>query len=205
MKHRASCLYSISWVGPCSSCTQNTRLSTNCQKVVIIDHFWVVRVVTVMVPFLTTLRAKLGPKVVTLTTQKLSLGCHWDSAFFHLVPKLGYPGNNFLVVNADNFNNFLDDNHKAVLLTPILTTSWQPCVLCVVWYTNIQISENQYTSTTKWYLIYTFHGVEVNIQISNDQYTSLFNRQYMYMYIIQNMVLQGPMLYVHTVCVKHLI
>ncbi len=38
--------------------TQNTRLSTNCQKVVIIDHFWVVRVVTVTVPFLTTLRAK---------------------------------------------------------------------------------------------------------------------------------------------------
>ena len=32
-----------------------------------------------------------------------------------LVPKLGYPSNNFLVVNADNFDNFLDDNHKAVL------------------------------------------------------------------------------------------
>ena len=56
--------------------TQNKRLSTSCQKVVIIDHFWVVRVVTVTVPFLTTLRAKLGPKVVTMTTQKLSLGCH---------------------------------------------------------------------------------------------------------------------------------
>ena len=52
--------------------TQNKRLSTSCQKVVIIDHFWVVRVVTVTVPFLTTLRAKLGPKVVTMTTQKLS-------------------------------------------------------------------------------------------------------------------------------------
>ncbi len=32
--------------------TQNSRLSTSCQKVVIIDHFWVVRVVTVTVPFL---------------------------------------------------------------------------------------------------------------------------------------------------------
>ena len=56
--------------------TQNTRLSTSCQKIVIIDHFWIVRVVTVTVPFLTTLREKLGQKVVTLTTQKLSLGCH---------------------------------------------------------------------------------------------------------------------------------
>ncbi len=71
--------------------TQNTRLSTSCQKVVIIDHFWVARVVRVTVPFLTTLRAKLGPKVVTMTTQKLSLGCHRD---------------NFLVVTAENFDNF---------------------------------------------------------------------------------------------------
>ncbi len=45
--------------------TQNERLSTSCQKVVIIDHFWVVRVVTVTVPLLTTLRAKFGPKAAT--------------------------------------------------------------------------------------------------------------------------------------------
>ena len=61
--------------------TQNARLSTSCQKVVILDHFWVVGVVTVMVPFLTNLRA-----------------------------------------NADSFDNFLDNNHKAVLLTMVLTT-----------------------------------------------------------------------------------
>ncbi len=58
------------------------ELSKHCQKVVIIDNFWVVRVVTVAIPY--------------------------------LVPKLGYLGNNFLVVNADTFDNFLDDNHKVV-------------------------------------------------------------------------------------------
>ena len=36
-----------------------------------------------------------------------------------LVPKLGSPGNNFLVVNADSFDNFLNDNHKAVLVTTL--------------------------------------------------------------------------------------
>ena len=78
--------------------TQNTRLSTSCQKVVIIDHFWVVRVVTVTAPFLTTLRSN------------------------QMVPKLGYLGNNFWVVNADNFDNYCGDNHKAVLVTTVLTT-----------------------------------------------------------------------------------
>ncbi len=34
----------------------------------------------------------------------------------------------FLVVIADYF---LDDNHKIVLVTPLLKTYWQPCVLCV--------------------------------------------------------------------------
>ncbi len=53
-------------------------------NIVIIDHFWVVRNVTVTLPFLTTLRAKLGPEVVALTTQKLSLGCHCDGAFLQL-------------------------------------------------------------------------------------------------------------------------
>ncbi len=43
-----------------------------------------------------------------------------------------FPGNNFLVVNADNLNKFLDDNHKAVLVTTVLTTCWQPFFLCVV-------------------------------------------------------------------------
>ena len=57
---------------------------------VIMDNFWVVRVVTVTVPFLTTLR--------------------------------GYSGNKFFVVNADSFDNFLVDNHKAVLVTMVLTT-----------------------------------------------------------------------------------
>ncbi len=37
----------------------------------------------------------------------------------------------FTVVNADNLHNFLDDNHKSVLVTTVLTTRWQPCVLCV--------------------------------------------------------------------------
>ncbi len=45
-----------------------------------------------------------------------------------IAPKLGYPGNNFLVVNADNFS---DDNHKGVLVTTALTTRWQISILCV--------------------------------------------------------------------------
>ncbi len=36
------------------------------------------------------------------------------------------------VVNADKFDNFLYDNHKSVLVTTVLTTRWQPCVLCVL-------------------------------------------------------------------------
>ncbi len=36
---------------------------------------------------------------------------------------------NFLVVHADNFDNFLDDNDKAVLVTMDLTTIRQSCVL----------------------------------------------------------------------------
>ena len=55
------------------SFTQNASWSKCCQKVVIIDHFWVVRV-----------------------------------------------------------DNFLDDNHKVVLVTAVLTTRWWPCVLFVI-------------------------------------------------------------------------
>ena len=39
-------------------------------------------------------------------------------------------GANFLVVNADDFDNFLVDNHKVVLLTTHLKTFRQPSVLC---------------------------------------------------------------------------
>ncbi len=53
--------------------TQNKRLSTSCQKVVIIDNFWVVRVVIVAVPFLTILRAKFLPK-----------SCHCDNCTWQL-------------------------------------------------------------------------------------------------------------------------
>ncbi len=45
---------------------------------------------------------------------ELSKSCH--------VTNLGYLGNNVLVVNADNCDNFLGDNHKAVLATTVLTT-----------------------------------------------------------------------------------
>ena len=69
------------------------------------------------------------------------------SSFWQLKVKLHDCGHheNFLVVNADDFDNFLVDNHKVVLLTTHLKTFRQPCVLCVaraVWmwnteYTNI--------------------------------------------------------------------
>ena len=73
--------------------TQNARLSTSSQKVVIIDHFWVV---TLTVPFLTTLRQSLGQKAITVITLPDNFGNQ-------MVPKLGYRRNNFLLVNADNF------------------------------------------------------------------------------------------------------
>ncbi len=55
-------------------------------------------------------------------------GCHSDSAFFN--------NQNFIIflwecANNDSFDNFLDDNYKAVLVTMDLITRWQPCVLCV--------------------------------------------------------------------------
>ncbi len=65
----------------------------SCQNVVSIDNFWVVRVVTVTMPFLTNQRGKFG-----------SYGCHCD--------------------------NFLDDNHKAVLVTTILTTLTTLHIVC---------------------------------------------------------------------------
>ncbi len=68
-----------------------------------------------------------NPKVVT----GLSLGCHWDGPFFNMAPNLGCQDENFLVVNGDDFDNFLVDNHKVVLLTTYLNTFRQPCILCV--------------------------------------------------------------------------
>ena len=47
-------------------------------------------------------------------TRKLYLGILWP-----------------LPNNADNFDNFLDDNLKAVLVTTVLTTIQQPWALCV--------------------------------------------------------------------------
>ncbi len=44
--------------------------------------------------------------------------------------KLRCHGENFLVVNADDFDNFLVYNHKVVLLTTHLKTFQQPFVLC---------------------------------------------------------------------------
>ncbi len=39
-----------------------------------------------------------------------------------MAPNLGCHDENFLVVNADDFDNFLVDNHKVVLLTTHLKT-----------------------------------------------------------------------------------
>ena len=47
-----------------------------------------------------------------------------------MAPNLGCQDEDFLVVNADDFDNFLVDNHKVVLLTTHLKTFRQPCVLC---------------------------------------------------------------------------
>ncbi len=89
--------------------------------------------------------------LTTLATQKLSIGCHRDCAQFKMVPNLGYLGNNFLVVNADNFDNFLGDNHKVVLLTTILTTRWQPCILCEEgWWSRLCML---FASSTFWLLV----------------------------------------------------
>ena len=46
-----------------------------------------------------------------------------------VVPNLGCYGDNFLVVPDDNLDNFLDDNHKVVILTIRLTTVRQLFVL----------------------------------------------------------------------------
>ena len=49
----------------------------------------------------------------------------------HRAPNLGCHAENVLVVNADDFDNFLVENHKVVLLTTHLKTFRQPYVLCV--------------------------------------------------------------------------
>ncbi len=48
-----------------------------------------------------------------------------------MVPNLGCHSDNFLVVPNDNLDNFLDDNHKVVMVTIRLTTFRQLFVLCV--------------------------------------------------------------------------
>ena len=48
----------------------------------------------------------------------------------NMVPNLGCHSDNFLVVPDDNLDNFLDDNHKVVMVTIRLTTVWQLFVLC---------------------------------------------------------------------------
>ncbi len=52
----------------------------------------------------------------------------WKENSVELVPKLGYPSNNFLVVNADNFVNFLG------LLSTILVSSIFPIFPLIVRY-----------------------------------------------------------------------
>ncbi len=73
--------------------TQNARLSKSCQKEVIIDHFWVVRVVTVTVPFLTS------PKVTTFWLSTLTtlttfwmttIKLFWWQQFWQLVDNLAF-------------------------------------------------------------------------------------------------------------------
>ncbi len=72
--------------------------------------------------FLTTRKNCLTSRVkkgtVTVTTEWQLLGCQ---------------SCHFLVVRTDNFDNFLVDNHKVVLVTTVLTTRWQPCFLCACW------------------------------------------------------------------------
>ncbi len=55
-----------------------------------------------------------------------------------MVPNLGCHSDNFLVVLNDNLDNFLDDNHKVVIVTIRLTTFRQLFVLCVVGTANFQ-------------------------------------------------------------------
>ena len=48
----------------------------------------------------------------------------------HMAPNLGCHNENLLVVNVDDVDDFLVDNHKVVLLTTHLKTFRQPFILC---------------------------------------------------------------------------
>ncbi len=127
----------------CPISTQNARLSTSCQKVVIIDNCRVVRVVTVTVPFLTTLRAKklslwqpkscqwvvteTVPFLTTLEAKVVTQGCQSCQGISGLSwrqPEIGCHNDNF----SDNSDNF--DNHRWQPWLPGLLkkapSQWQP-------------------------------------------------------------------------------
>ncbi len=69
----------------------------------------------------------------TLQLSKLSNEQLFQLIPNRMVPNLGCHGEDILVVNADDFDNFLNDNHKVVSVTTHLNTFRQPCVLYVDW------------------------------------------------------------------------
>ena len=69
----------------------------------------------------------------------------------------------------------VDDNHKAVLVTTVLTTRWQPCVLCVhllpIVFSHSRVSLPKHISKTwKWF------GGRLLFSLKNKRCIKFFNR-----------------------------